>query len=104
MWTVYTLGYVAKTATVYLTVPTMPAAVSVTSINGWILFHSRLTAAYQTNMNWNDYATGFGDPKSSDFWLGLEYVHQLTTSATYLLRIEIQSKDNGKYDKSVKTV
>ena len=50
-------------------------------------------------MTWNDYATGFGDPTSSDFWLGLEYIHLLTTSANYRLRIEMQAKENQKYDK-----
>jgi len=49
-------------------------------------------------MTWNDYVNGFGDVSSSDFWVGLEYMHLLTSSATYQLRIEIQAADNGKYD------
>ena len=41
---------------------------------------------------------GFGDPTEEDFWLGLEYMHLLTSSANYLLRIEVQAAANGKYD------
>ena len=55
-------------------------------------------------MTWNDYATGFGDPTSSDFWLGLEHMHLLTTSANYLLRVELQAEANGKYDNSANSV
>jgi len=41
---------------------------------------------------------GFGDPTGSDFWLGLEYMHLLTSSANYLLHVEVQAAANGKYD------
>ena len=41
---------------------------------------------------------GFGDPTEMDFWLGLEYMHLLTRSATYRLRVELQAQANGKYE------
>jgi len=48
-------------------------------------------------VTWNDYANGFGDVASADFWLGLEYVHLLTSSsANYRLRMEFQAAQNGK--------
>jgi len=84
--------------TVNLTIPTTFEVLPVTSISGWIVIHSRYSAAYQVDMTWNDYVTGFGDASSSDFWLGLEYIHLLTTSATNRLRVEIQTADDGKYD------
>jgi len=49
-------------------------------------------------MTWNEYVDGFGDPTGSDFWLGLDYMHCLTSLATYQLRVEVQSAANGKYD------
>jgi len=111
--------------TVNLTISTTSQVLPVTSINGWIVIHSRYSAAYQLDMTWNDYVTGFGDASSSDFWLGLEYIHLqtrvvyfrtyeyssldsnvaifgleyihlLTTSANYRLRVEIQAAHNGK--------
>ncbi|KAL8571598.1 hypothetical protein ACOMHN_061752 [Nucella lapillus] len=44
------------------------------------------------NRTWQEFRDGFGD-LSSDFWLGLDKIYQLTQSKTYQLRIRI--KPNG---------
>ena len=91
-----TAGYVAETVVTNLTVPTTSDVIVVTSVHRWIVIHSRTSPSYQVDLNWNDYVTGFGDATSSDFWLGLERIHLLTTSASYRIRIEIQAAANGK--------
>jgi len=40
--------------TVNLTIPTTSDVLTVKSISGWIVIHSRYSAAYQTSMTWND--------------------------------------------------
>ena len=93
----HVLGYVAPTTTVTLTFANAPD-VTVTSVNGWIVLFSRDTAAWNGDKTWNEYVNGFGDPTATDFWLGLEYMHLISSSATYLLRVELQAAANGKYD------
>ena len=42
------------------------------------------------NRTWNEYKDGFGDPITSEFWLGNEYLHYLTNSRTYKLRFDLE--------------
>ena len=51
---VYSLGYVAETMIVNLPIPTTTDVLSVKSISGWIVIHSRDSAEYQMDMTWND--------------------------------------------------
>ncbi|XP_033761563.1 angiopoietin-4-like [Pecten maximus] len=45
---------------------------------GWTVIQHRIDGAVSFNRNWTDYVTGFGDLRN-DFWLGLEYIHTLTS-------------------------
>jgi hypothetical protein len=45
---------------------------------------------FSWKLSWDSYKNGFGSTDGNNFWLGLERVHQLTSSAAYKLRIELQ--------------
>ena len=49
---------------------------------------SRNGTANDWFLDWNAYKNGFSLGET-DFWLGLERMHQLTTSDKYRLRIEL---------------
>jgi len=66
------------------------------SVNNWIVIQQRIDGSVNFNRNWTEYKTGFGNI-ANNFWLGLEKMHQLTSSRTKKLRIEIQSSDNSKW-------
>ncbi|ESO01737.1 hypothetical protein HELRODRAFT_81686, partial [Helobdella robusta] len=59
-----------------------------TSVNGWIVIQQRIDGSQSFNLSWNEYKSGFGT-YYKNFWLGLEKMHQLTTSADYRLRFEV---------------
>ncbi|ESO01714.1 hypothetical protein HELRODRAFT_81437, partial [Helobdella robusta] len=54
----------------------------------WIVIQQRIDGSQSFNQIWNVYKSGFG-LYHKNFWLGLEKMHQLTTSADYRLRFEI---------------
>ena len=68
------------------------------SIHGWILIQQSLSTGHATfNRSWDDYRNGFGQ-YNDNYWLGNEKVYQLTTSSSiWKLRVEVQSKDTGKW-------
>jgi len=80
-----------------LTVSTQPI-VSIMSVFGWIIFQQRIAVSPSFNWNriWSEYRNGFGS-LDTNFWLGLERVHLLTSSAPYRLRIEMQMNRTGKW-------
>ena len=45
---------------------------------------------YQT---WQEYKQGFGD-SDGEFWLGNDLIHSITTSQSYVLRIDMTSGDS----------
>lgn len=59
---------------------------------GWIVIHQKSTASgtFSWKLAWDSYKNGFNSTDGNNFWLGLERVHQLTSSAAYKLRIELQ--------------
>ena len=68
-----------------------------TSVNGWIVIQQRVGATTGVfGVSWVTYRNGFGTYNST-FWLGLELVYLLTSSASYQLRIEIQALANYKW-------
>ena len=44
------------------------------------------------NRNWNDYKNGFGDA-GGEGWLGNEYLHYLTNTRSYKLRVDLEDWD-----------
>ena len=43
---------------------------------------------------WDDYKRGFGD-LNGEFWLGNDYIHQLTRSREYELRVDLEDFDGN---------
>jgi Fibrinogen beta and gamma chains, C-terminal globular domain len=65
--------------------------VPVLSISGWIRWMTRIiSVTYNWDLTWAFYKSGFGSVGESNYWLGLERVHQLTSSSKYRLRIEMK--------------
>ncbi|ESO01514.1 hypothetical protein HELRODRAFT_144735, partial [Helobdella robusta] len=54
----------------------------------WIVIQQRVDGSQSFNQLWDEYKSGFG-VYDKNFWLGLEKMHQLTTSADYRLRFEV---------------
>ncbi|KAL1404773.1 hypothetical protein pipiens_005230 [Culex pipiens pipiens] len=68
-----------------------------TAGGGWLVFQQRLDGSVNFGRSGSEYRGGFGtvDPRS-EFWLGLEVLHQLTKNAHYELVIELRD-ENGHY-------
>ncbi|XP_064100839.1 angiopoietin-related protein 7-like [Macrobrachium nipponense] len=66
-------------------------------VDGWTIVLSRKPLLHQVdfNKNWRDYKMGFGDPKS-EYWLGNDALHSLTSSARQILRINMEDWDGAK--------
>ncbi|ESO01673.1 hypothetical protein HELRODRAFT_81275, partial [Helobdella robusta] len=54
----------------------------------WIVIQQRIDGSQSFDQDWDTYKSGFGN-YDANFWLGLEKMHQLTTSADYRLRFEV---------------
>jgi len=57
---------------------------------GWIVLQSRYNGRVSFKRSWYEYAHGFG-AFDSEFWLGLEHVHELTKNRTHELRVDLTS-------------
>lgn len=79
-----------------LTTSTSLGQVTVLTVYNWIVFQQKTSAAPAFNRSWADYRSGFGDP-NGNFWLGLERLYQMTQSAKYRMRIEVQLQYNLKW-------
>ncbi|KAL9708176.1 hypothetical protein quinque_011694 [Culex quinquefasciatus] len=71
-----------------------------TNGGGWIVVQQRVDSSISFKRGWNDYRNGFGNP-TTNFWIGLENLHQLTSMDRYELFIELQfsngSLGNAQY-------
>ncbi|XP_073397351.1 ficolin-1-A-like [Dendrobates tinctorius] len=56
---------------------------------GWIVFQRRIDGSVDFNRDWNSYQWGFGS-QLSEFWLGNEHLHRLTSSGSYQLRFDLE--------------
>ena len=59
-----------------------------TERGGWTVIQRRIDGGLNFTRNWNDYAFGFGNT-NSEYWIGNEYLHQMTTSNNFSLRIDL---------------
>uniref|UniRef100_A0A8C4WAC9 Fibrinogen gamma chain n=1 Tax=Gopherus evgoodei TaxID=1825980 RepID=A0A8C4WAC9_9SAUR len=69
--------------------------------NGWTVFQRRLDGSVDFKKNWVQYKEGFGHlspDDQSEYWLGNEKIHLITTQSTipYALRIELEDWENKK--------
>lgn len=56
---------------------------------GWIVIQNRVDGQLDFFRTWNEYKEGFGNI-AGEFWLGLEKIHELTSSKLHELRIEME--------------
>ncbi|XP_075706653.1 angiopoietin-2-like [Rhinoderma darwinii] len=66
-----------------------------TSRGGWTVIQQRTDGSVDFHRNWKEYKEGFGS-LTGEFWLGNEFVHQLTTQNSYTLRIQLQDWDGNE--------
>jgi len=63
---------------------------------GWTVFQRREDGSVDFYRYWTDYQQGFGN-LSGEFWLGLDKIHHLTSTATQL-RVDLQDfEGNSRY-------
>lgn len=62
----------------------------------WTVIQRRSKGDHSFEQDWQHYKNGFGDVASGDFWLGNDFIHQMTTSNDYALRIDMWDS-LGKY-------
>ena len=60
-----------------------------TAGGGWTVFQKRLNGSVDFYRYWNDYKHGFGDLES-EFWLGLDKIHRLTSDNNSMLRVDLE--------------
>ncbi|XP_041375041.1 ficolin-3-like [Gigantopelta aegis] len=64
---------------------------------GWLVFQRRRDGSEEFYRTWNQYKDGFGGV-DTEFWLGNEIIHQITSRAVYELRIELEDfEGNMRY-------
>ncbi|KAM4021088.1 ficolin-1-like [Anomaloglossus baeobatrachus] len=62
---------------------------------GWIVFQRRVDGSVDFNRDWNSYQWGFGS-QLSEFWLGNEHLHHLTSSGSYQLRFDLEDFEGNR--------
>lgn len=60
------------------------------------MIHYRFDGSVNFDRNWSDYRNGFGR-LDSEFWLGLEKMHRLTSSDSYELLVVMRRKDGSDH-------
>lgn len=60
---------------------------------GWTVIQRRFDGSVSFDRSWRDYKNGFGD-LHSEFWLGNEHIHDLSTQGDYSLRIDLEDWSN----------
>lgn len=59
---------------------------------GWTMFHRRQDGSVDFWRDWATYKKGFGNV-SGEFWLGNDYLHELTSQKNYNLRVDLEDFD-----------
>ncbi|XP_044281966.1 veficolin-1 [Varanus komodoensis] len=62
---------------------------------GWLVFQRRLDGSVDFYRDWEAYKKGFGR-QVSEFWLGNDKIHLLTSSGIQQLRIDVEDFNNSK--------
>merc|ERR1719354_814748 len=57
---------------------------------GWTVLQNRYDGSVSFQRSWDDYSVGFGS-LSTEFWLGLEPVHQITQNGNYEFRVDVEN-------------
>ncbi|KPP69984.1 angiopoietin-related protein 7-like, partial [Scleropages formosus] len=84
---------------IYIVVPSLGAVpVEVfcdmdTEGGGWTVIQRRQDGSVNFNRSWKEYKEGFGD-LHTEFWLGNEHIHQLSSQGDYTLRIDLEDWNN----------
>ncbi len=60
---------------------------------GWTIFQRRVDGSVDFNRNWTDYKNGFGN-LTTEFWLGLDKIHRLSSSEQNVLRVDLETFEN----------
>uniref|UniRef100_A0A8C0QRY0 Fibrinogen C-terminal domain-containing protein n=1 Tax=Chelonoidis abingdonii TaxID=106734 RepID=A0A8C0QRY0_CHEAB len=63
---------------------------------GWIVFQRRVDGSVDFHRNWDLYKRGFGN-QLTEFWLGNDNIHLLTSLGNNELRIDLGDFENKKY-------
>lgn len=62
---------------------------------GWIVIQNRIDGKTDFFRQWSEYREGFGNI-AGEFWMGLEKIHELTSSKLHELLIVLESFDGSK--------
>ena len=63
---------------------------------GWTVIQHRFDGSVSFDRNWTECESGFGNKlKAGEYWLGLSYIHRLTTSASQDLRVDLEDFEGG---------
>ncbi|RUS83903.1 hypothetical protein EGW08_008317 [Elysia chlorotica] len=63
---------------------------------GWIVIQRRTTGDVDFYRDWASYKAGFGT-LDTDFWLGNDNIHYITSTGNYELRVELDYYGKSKY-------
>ncbi|KAG9471821.1 hypothetical protein GDO78_022597 [Eleutherodactylus coqui] len=63
---------------------------------GWVVFQRRLDGRTDFYRDWEDYRNGFGN-LTSEFWLGNVALHQISSSGSYELRVDLRTAAEAAY-------
>ncbi|XP_053562986.1 angiopoietin-2 [Bombina bombina] len=66
-----------------------------TSGGGWTVIQHRKDGSVDFHRLWKEYKEGFGST-TTEYWLGNEFVHQLTSQGSYNLRIQLRDWDGNE--------
>ncbi|XP_052224100.1 microfibril-associated glycoprotein 4-like [Dreissena polymorpha] len=61
---------------------------------GWTVFQRRVNGSVDFFQNFSSYENGFGNVHG-EFWMGLKYIHWLTSTAQSELRIDLMAADRS---------
>ena len=61
---------------------------------GWTVIQRRFDGSVNFDRYWAECESGFGN-KTGEYWLGLSYIHRLTTSASQDLRVDLEDFEGG---------